>query len=129
MTRFGRHEQAVKFQINLGTIEPRPLKITKELAQAKLSTLVTLLIDYNDIYSWSNNDMKGLDPCYYQHKIQLKQIDQSRHQLLTAKQIEEDMVCRPHFKEAEESSRTWPAEDTIQRLRERIPEREDTKRK
>ena len=66
MTRFGRHEQAVKFQINLGTIEPRPLKITKELAQAKLSTLVTLLIDYNDIYSWSNNDMKGLDPCYYQ---------------------------------------------------------------
>ena len=29
--------------------------------------------------------MKGLDPCYYQHKIQLKQIDQSRHQLLTAK--------------------------------------------
>ena len=33
--------------------------------------ILGLLTEYQDVFPWSYNDMKGLDPQYYQHQIHL----------------------------------------------------------
>ena len=59
-------------EINLDSPnEAWTLKIAKELACEERSTLIGLLSDYQDVFTWSYNDMKGLDPQYYQHQIHL----------------------------------------------------------
>ena len=58
--------------VNLGSSdEPRLVKISKDLAISNRSTLITLLMEYQDVFTWSYSDMKGLDPQYYQHQIHL----------------------------------------------------------
>ena len=33
--------------------------------------MTDLLRDFKDVFAWSHEDMKGLDPKFYQHKINL----------------------------------------------------------
>mgnify|MGYP000187975492 FL=1 len=56
--------QRVKVEeVNLGSsTKPRTLKIATELASDERSALVGLLTEYQDVFAWSYNDMKGLDP-------------------------------------------------------------------
>ena len=50
-------------EINLGTTtDPQTLKIAKELDPKECSALVSLLTTYKELFVWSYNEMKGLDP-------------------------------------------------------------------
>ena len=54
--------------INIGSWEiPRKVKIATDLANNDRLVLTTLLKEYQDVFAWSYNDMKGLEPQYYQH--------------------------------------------------------------
>ena len=47
--------------------------------------MIALLGEYRDVFAWSYEDMKGLDPKFYQHQINLatdaKPIQQRRYQV------------------------------------------------
>ena len=56
-------------EINLGTtMDPRTLKIAKELASDERSALVGLLTEYQDVFAWSYNDMNGV-VVYFVHYV------------------------------------------------------------
>ena len=56
--------------INVGTTEaPRALSIAKDLPPTARATMIKLLHEYKDVFVWSHEDMKGLDPKFYQHQI------------------------------------------------------------
>ena len=57
-------------EVNMGTIaEPRTISIAKNLPPSTRTELITLLGEYKDVFAWSYDDMKGLDPKFYQRKI------------------------------------------------------------
>ena len=59
-------------EINVGTTEvPRLLSIAKDLMPNEKTAMTELLREFKDIFAWSHEDMKGLDPKFYQHKINL----------------------------------------------------------
>ena len=59
-------------EINVETMEdPRTLSITKNLPPTTRSTMIMLLQEYRDVFTGSHEDMKGLDPKFYQHQINL----------------------------------------------------------
>ena len=59
-------------EINVGTTEdPRTLSIAKNLSPTTRSTMIMLLQEYRDVFAGSHEDMKGLDPKFYQHEINL----------------------------------------------------------
>ena len=59
-------------EINVGTFEvPRRLSIAKNLTPPERVAMIDLLQEYNDVFAWSHEDMKGLEPKFYQHKINL----------------------------------------------------------
>ena len=59
-------------EINIGTTEaPRALSIAKDLLPTARATMIKLLQEYKDVFSWSHEDMKKLDPKFYQHQINL----------------------------------------------------------
>ena len=73
-------------EVNLCSLsEPRQVKIAKDLAINDRSTLLGLLTEYQDVFTWAYNDMKGLDPQYYQHQIHLQKdawpIQQRRYRM------------------------------------------------
>ena len=73
-------------EVNLGSpSEPRSVKIAKVLTIKDRSTLLGLLTEYQDVFTWAYNDMKGLDPQYYQHQIHLQKdawpIQQRRYRM------------------------------------------------
>ena len=77
---------AVLEEINIGTAsDPRLLSIAKELSPAQKEKMVALLTEYRDVFAWSHEDMKGLDPKFYQHKINLatdaKPVQQRRYHM------------------------------------------------
>ena len=47
--------------------------------------MIALLTEYKDVFAWSHEDMKGLDPKFYQHKIKLatdaKPMQQRRYRM------------------------------------------------
>ena len=47
--------------------------------------MISLLTEYKDVFAWSHEDMKGLDPKFYQHKINLaadaKPVQQRRYRM------------------------------------------------
>ena len=47
--------------------------------------MIALLRKYKDVFAWSHEDMKGLDPKFYQHKINLatdaKPVQQRRYRM------------------------------------------------
>ena len=59
-------------ELNLGTVEePRLVSVTKEMRSEEKAMHILLLTDYKDVFTWSYEDMKGLDPQFYQHQIHL----------------------------------------------------------
>ena len=58
--------------LNLGSDENLcTLKIANNLPLDERSALIRLLTDYQDVFTCSYTDMKGLNPQYYQHQIHL----------------------------------------------------------
>ena len=58
--------------MNLGwEAEPSTIQIAKEVEPNVKLAMVNLLKEYNDVFSWSYEDMKGLNPKLYQHRIHL----------------------------------------------------------
>ena len=58
--------------INLGSeAEPQPVQIDNEIVPVEKSTMTELLREYKDVFTWFYEDMKGLDPKFYQHWIHL----------------------------------------------------------
>ena len=57
-------------EVNMGTLaEPRTISIAKNLPPSTKTELIGLLGEYKDVFAWSYDDMKGLDPKFYQHQI------------------------------------------------------------
>ena len=60
-------------EVNLGTIEDsRPVHIAKEMTPDNKIAMITLIKDFRDVFDWSYEDMRGLDPQLYQHQIHLR---------------------------------------------------------
>jgi Asp-tRNA(Asn)/Glu-tRNA(Gln) amidotransferase B subunit len=58
--------------LNLGmTEEPRNIFVAKELDADFKEQLTNVLQEYKDVFAWSYEDMKGLNPEFYHHKINL----------------------------------------------------------
>ena len=49
----------------------RLLSIAKDLMPSEKTAMTALLRKFKDVFAWSHEDMKGLDPKFYQHKINL----------------------------------------------------------
>jgi hypothetical protein len=45
--------------------------VAKDLDAEFKAQLVTVLTEYKDVFAWSYVDMKGLNPEFYHHKINL----------------------------------------------------------
>ena len=59
-------------EVNIGTTEvPRLLSIARDLTSGEKRAMTELVWEYRDVFAWSHEDMKGLDPKFYQHKINL----------------------------------------------------------
>jgi hypothetical protein len=59
-------------ELNLGTAkEPRNVLIVKGLDPDFKEQLTHVLRTYKDVFAWSYEDMKGLNPEFYHHKINL----------------------------------------------------------
>ena len=59
-------------EVNLGTTEEaRPVHIAKEMTPENKTAMITLLKEFRDVFAWSYEDMRGLDPQLYQHQIHL----------------------------------------------------------
>ena len=72
--------------VDLGTMDkPRPVKVAKKLPDEEKKVMVTLLTDFRDVFAWSYEDMRGLDPQLYQHQIHLstdaKPVAQRRYRM------------------------------------------------
>ena len=53
-------------EINVGSAEaPRLLTIAKVLTPSKKMAMTDLLREFKDVFAWSHDDMKGLDPKFY----------------------------------------------------------------
>ena len=73
-------------EVNLGTgEEARPVHIAKEMSLENKTAKTTLLKEFRDVFAWSYEDMRGLDPQLYQHQIHLskdtKPVAQRRYRM------------------------------------------------
>ena len=73
-------------EVNLGTgEEARPMHIAKKISPENKTTMITLLKEFWDVFAWSYEDMRGLDPQLYQHQIHLskdaKPVAQRRYRM------------------------------------------------
>ena len=66
-------------------LEPKTILIAKEMLSSDKERLIALLKQYKDVFAWSFEDMKGLDPTFCQHQINLhkdaKPVQQRRYRL------------------------------------------------
>ena len=51
--------------------ELKTVLIAKDMIEADKQRLTTLLKQYKDVFPWSFENMKGLDPTFCQHQINL----------------------------------------------------------
>ena len=51
--------------------QPKAILIAKEMRYEDKQKLKDLLKQYKDVFAWSFEDMKGLDPAFCQHQIHL----------------------------------------------------------
>jgi hypothetical protein len=59
-------------ELNLGTLEePRNVLVAKDLDVEFKAKLVMVLREYKEVFAWSYEGMKGLNPEFYHHKINL----------------------------------------------------------
>ena len=57
-------------EVDLRTMDkPRPVKVAKELPDDEKKAMVALLTDIRDVFAWSYEDMRGLDPSYINTKF------------------------------------------------------------
>ena len=49
------------------------MKISVELEEEFKEQLILLLDEYKDAFAWSCADMEGIDPKFYEHKINLRE--------------------------------------------------------
>ena len=57
-------------EVNVGTTtDPWLFSTAKDLLPSQKEVILALLKDYKDVFAWSHEDMKGLDPKFYNHKI------------------------------------------------------------
>ena len=73
-------------EVNLGTVEDaRPVHIAKVMTPENKTAMITLLKEFRNVFAWSYEDMRGLDPLLYQHQIYLskdaKPIAQRRYRM------------------------------------------------
>ena len=55
-------------EINIRTSNvPRPLSIAKDLPPSEKAAMIELLHRYKYVFAWSHEDIKGMDPKFYQH--------------------------------------------------------------
>ena len=52
-------------------LEPKTILIAKEMLSSDKERLIALLKQYKDVFAWSFENMKGLDPTFCQHQINL----------------------------------------------------------
>ena len=66
-------------------IQLKAILIAKEMLYENKQKLKSLLKQYKDVFAWSFEDMKGLDPAFCQHQIHLnkdaKPIQQQSYRL------------------------------------------------
>ena len=59
--------------------------MAKELPDEEKKAMVSLLTDFRDVFAWSYENMRGLDPQLYQHQIHLntdaKPVAQRRYRM------------------------------------------------
>ena len=87
-------------EVNMGTTaEPRTLSIAKNLPPSTRTELIELLGEYKDVFAWSYEDMKGLDPKFYQHQINLatdaKPVQQRRYRMNGQPSLEKKSFSPP----------------------------------
>ena len=60
-------------QLNLvdNDTEPKTMLIAKEMQSTDKTRLTEILRQYRDVFAWSFKDMKGVDPSFCQHQINL----------------------------------------------------------
>jgi hypothetical protein len=73
-------------ELSLGTIEePRNVLVAKELDAEFKEQLTNVLRAYKDVFAWSYEYMKGLNPEFYHHNINLAKdailVQQRRYRL------------------------------------------------
>ena len=57
-------------EVDLDTTDkPRPINVAKELPNEEKKAMVALLTDFRDVFAWSYEDLRGLDPQLYQHQL------------------------------------------------------------
>ena len=58
--------------VNLGTEEePKKIKISATLNAQEEEEILKILKEYIDVFSWSYEEMSGLDPSLVEHKLVL----------------------------------------------------------
>ena len=72
--------------MDLGTEEgPKPLNVAKEMPREEKNVMIDLLTSFRDVFAWSYEDMRGLDPQLDQHQIHLsrdtKPVAQRRYRM------------------------------------------------
>ena len=59
-------------EVDLGTEnKQRPVNVVKEMPKDEKKAMIELLMNFRDVFVWSYEDMRGLDPQLYQHQIHL----------------------------------------------------------
>ena len=86
MTILQRVKASQLEEVDLGTEEkPRPVNVAKEMPKDEKKAMVELLMNFRDVFAWSYEDMRGLDPQLYQHQIHLstdaKPVAQRRYRM------------------------------------------------
>lgn len=84
--------------LNVGTAEhPKMVRIGKNIESEFKEALKKLVTEFKDVFAWDYCDMKGIDPSFYQHKINLKTdavpVKQQRYRMNPnyAKQVKEEL--------------------------------------
>ena len=85
-------------EIDLGEEgEGKRVRVSAELEKQFKEQLVQLLKEYRDVFAWTYTDMEGIDPKFYEHKINLKEgavpVKQQRYRMNPnyAKQVKEEI--------------------------------------
>ena len=55
--------------VNLGTTNPKNLRIRGNLLEEEKTKLTRLLAEYLDVFAWAYSNMPGLDPSIVVHKL------------------------------------------------------------
>ena len=83
--RVSQRVQAINLAEEDNMPKPKTILIAKDMMLADKQRLVSILKQYKDVFAWPFEDMKGLDPAFWQHQINLhkdaKPVQQRRYHL------------------------------------------------